>query len=183
MPLDLKRAEKTLFVIAAGDDDADQGLIFKAAVEQRVKNARVVRVDKRTTPAEYAQLLADAKKAETVLIAPFVKRAALKGTIRLPDAEAEFVRQAIAANKNTAIVAFGSPYQLKQFPEAKSYMAAWAVEDVAQTAGVRAIFGETAITGHTPVSLPNFFKIGDGLQVKSSKEREKDQKEKKEIFN
>jgi len=183
LPLNLKQAEKTLFIIAAGDDDADQGLIFKAAVEQRVRNARIVRVDKRTTAAEYEQLLADAKRAETVLIAPFVKRAALKGTIALPDAEAEFIVRAIAANKNTAIVAFGSPYQLKQFPTAKSYMAAWAVEDVAQTAGVRAIFGETAITGHSPVSLPNFFKIGDGLQVKSSKEREKDAKEKKEIFN
>lgn len=183
LPLDLKRAERTLFIIAAGDDDADQGLIFKAAVEQRVKKARVVKVDRRTTPAEYEQLLADAKQAETVLIASFVKRAALKGTVALPEAEAEFIRRAIAANKNTAIVAFGSPYQIKQFPEAKSYMAAWAVEDVAQTAGARAIFGETAITGHTPVSLPNFFKVGDGLRVKSSKEREKEAQEKKEIFN
>jgi len=101
----------------------------------------------------------------------------------LPEAEADFMRRAIVANKNTAIVAFGSPYQLRQFPEAKSYMAAWAVEDVAQTAVARAIFGETAITGRSPVSLPNFFKIGDGLQIKSSKEREKDAKEKKEIFN
>ncbi len=183
LPLNLKQAEKTLFIIAAGDDDADQGLIFKAAVEQRVKNARIVRVDKRTTQAEYERILADAKQAETVLIAPFVKRAALKGTIALPDAEAEFIVEAIAANKNTAIVAFGSPYQLKQFPQAKSYLAAWAVEDVAQTAAARAIFGETAITGRSPVSLPDFFKIGDGLQIKSSKEREKDAKEKKEIFN
>ncbi len=183
LPLSLKQAEKTLFIIAAGDDDADQGSVFKSAVEQRVKNARIVRVDKRTTAAEYERLLAEAKQAETILIGAFVKRAALKGTIALPDAEAEFIRRAIAANKNTAIVAFGSPYQIKQFPEAKSYLAAWAVEDVAQTAGTRAIFGETAITGHTPVSLPNFFKIGDGLQIKSSKEREKDAKEKKEIFN
>ena len=183
LPLDLSRAAKTLFIIAAGDDDADQGLIFKSAVEQRAKSARVVKVDKRTTAAEYAQLLTDARAAETVVIGAFVKRAALKGTVALPDAEAEFVRQAIAANKNTAVVAFGSPYLIKQFPAAKSYLAAWAVEDVAQTAGTRAVFGETAITGRSPVALPNFFKIGDGLQIKSSKEREKDAQEKKEIFN
>ena len=183
LPLNLKQAEKTLFVIAAGDDDFDQGLVLKAAIEQRVKNARIVRIDKRTTPGEYEKLLTDAKEAETVLIAAFVKRAALKGTIALPEAEAEFIVKTIAANKNTAIAAFGSPYQLKQFPEAKSYLAAWAVEDVAQTAGVRAIFGETAIGGHSPVALPNFFKIGDGLQIKSSQEREKDAQEKKEIFN
>ena len=183
LPLDLKRAGKTLFIIAAGDDDADQGAVFKAAIEQRVKTARVVKVDKRTTSAEYAQLLSDVKSSETVVIGAFVKRAALKGTVALPDEEAEFVRQAIAANQKTAVVAFGSPYLLQQFPQAKSYLAAWAVEDVAQTAGVRAIFGETAITGKSPVALPDFFKIGDGLQIKSSKEREQDAKEKKEIFN
>ncbi len=183
LPLDLKRAGKTLFIIAAGDDDADQGAVFKAAIEQRTKTARVVKVDKRTTSAEYAQLLSDVKSSETVVIGAFVKRAALKGTVALPDEEAEFVRQAISANQKTAIVAFGSPYLLQQFPQAKSYLAAWAVEDVAQTAGVRAIFGETAITGKSPVALPDFFAIGDGLQIKSSKEREKDAKEKKEIFN
>ena len=37
----LKKNLSVPVFIAAGDDDADQGLIFKAAVEQRVKNARV----------------------------------------------------------------------------------------------------------------------------------------------
>lgn len=183
LPLNLKQAEKTLFVIAAGDDDFDQGAVFKSAIEQRVKNSRVVKIDKRTTANEYEQILIEVKNAETVVIGAFVKRAALKGTVALPDEEADFIKKAITANKRTAIVAFGSPYQLRQFPEAKSYLAAWAVEDAAQTAGTRAVFGETAITGKSPVALPNFFKIGDGLQIKSSKEREKDAQEKKEIFN
>jgi hypothetical protein len=62
-------------------------------------------------------------------------------------------------------------------------MAAWAVEDVAQTAAARAVFGETAIQGRSPVSLPGFFKIGDGLQLAAQKGREKDAKEATEIFN
>nr|MBA3785589.1 hypothetical protein [Acidobacteriota bacterium] len=68
-------------------------------------------------------------------------------------------------------------------PEAKVYLAAWAVEDVAQNAAARAIFGETAITGHSPVGLPNFFKIGDGMQLSATKRKEKDAKEATEIFN
>ncbi len=183
LPLGAKRVAKTMFVIVAGDDDFDQGMIFKAAIEQRAKNSKVVRVDKRTTKDEYEQILTDAKRAETVVIAPFVKRAALKGTIALPDAEAEFIQKAISANKRTAIVAFGSPYQIQQFPAARTYLAAWAVEDVAQTAAARAIFGETSITGRSPVALPNFFKIGDGLQIDATKFREKDAKEATEIFN
>ena len=183
LPLSAKQAQTAMFIIAAGDDDADQGNVFKAAVEARLKNARVVKVDRRTTEREYEKISDEAKKAGTVVVAAFVKRAALKGTIELPEAEAAFIRRLIDEKKTLAVVALGSPYQLRQFPKARSFMAAWAVEDVAQTAAVRAVFGETAITGRSPVSLPNFFKIGDGLQIGAQKGREKDAKEATEIFN
>jgi beta-N-acetylhexosaminidase len=183
LPLGAKQLQNALFIIAAGDDDPDQGNVFKAAIESRLKTARVIRVDKRTTEKEYRQILDQAEKAGTVVVAPFVKRAALKGTVELPEAEAEFVREIIDLKKPVAVIAFGSPYQLKQFPKAKVYAAAYAVEDVAQTAAARAIFGETAITGRTPVSLPGFFKIGDGLQLDSTTRRQKDAKEATEIFN
>ncbi|MDQ3062825.1 MAG: glycoside hydrolase family 3 C-terminal domain-containing protein [Acidobacteriota bacterium] len=177
------QAQKTMFIIATGDDDPEQGNVFKAAIEQRVRGARVVKVDRRTTEREYEQLLDESKRFDAVVVAPFVKRAALKGTIELPEAEAEFVRDLIDEKRNVAVVAFGSPYQLQQFPKAKIYMAAWAVEDAAQTAAARAIFGETTIRGRSPVNLPGFFKIGDGLQIAARKEKEKDAKEKTEIFN
>ncbi|MDQ4121874.1 MAG: glycoside hydrolase family 3 protein [Acidobacteriota bacterium] len=183
LPLTTQRAQNTMFIIAAGDDDPDQGNVFKAAIEQRVKGARVVKVDKRTTEKEYEQLMREAEKAENVVVAPFVKRAALKGTIELPEAEAEFIRDLIDEKRNVSVVAFGSPYQLQQFPKAKVYMAAWAVEDAAQSAAARALFGETAIRGRSPVSLPGFFKIGDGIQIARQKDRVKDAKEATEIFN
>ncbi|HEY8562519.1 MAG TPA: glycoside hydrolase family 3 N-terminal domain-containing protein [Pyrinomonadaceae bacterium] len=183
LPLGARQAANAMFIIAAGDDDADQGSVFKAAIEARLKGARVVKVDKRTTEKEYDALFDEAKKAGTVVVAPFVKRAALKGTIELPEAEAAFIRRLVDEKKNTAIVAFGSPYQLQQFPKARVYALAWAVEDAAQTAAARAIFGETAIGGRSPVGLPGFFKIGDGLQIAARKDREKDAKDPNEIFN
>lgn len=183
LPLSTRQTSSTMFVIAAGDDDAEQGAVFRAAIEQRVKNARVVKVDKRTTEKEYEQLLNDAKKFQNTVVGAFVKRAALKGTIALPELEAEFIRKLIDEQKSVAVVAFGSPYQLQQFPAAKVYAAAWAVEDAAQTAATRAIFGETAITGRSPVALPNLFKIGDGLQIDATQKRQKDAKEATEIFN
>jgi beta-N-acetylhexosaminidase len=183
LPLGAKQLQNALFVIAAGDDDPDQGNVFKAAIENRLKNARVIRVDRRTTEKEYEQILNEAEKAGTIVVAPFVKRAALKGTVELPEAEAEFVREIIDLKKPVAVIAFGSPYQLKQFPKAKVYAVAYAVEDVAQAAAARAIFGETAISGRSPVSLPGFFKIGDGLQMDATTRKQKDAKEATEIFN
>jgi beta-N-acetylhexosaminidase len=183
LPLGTRQAKDALYLVVAGDDDPEQGKVFQAAVEQRVKNARVRRIDRRTCREEYDQIFEEAKRAETIVVAPFVKRAALKGTIALPEAETEFVRRIIDLKKSVAVIAFGSPYLLQQFPAARVYAAAWAVEDVAQRAGARAIFGEIAITGRSPVALPGFFKIGDGLQLAATKRKEKDAKEATEIFN
>jgi beta-N-acetylhexosaminidase len=182
-PLSEAAAHRTLFIVAAGDDDADQGSVFKSAIEQRIPGARVIKVDRRTTESEYDNLEKEAKRAENVVIGAFVKRAALKGTVELPQAEADFIRELIDDKREVAVVAFGSPYQIQQLPKVRSYMAAWAVEDAAQTAGARAVFGEIAIRGHSPVSLPGFFKLGDGMQVARQKEREKNAKEATEIFN
>lgn len=165
LPLDVGRTPEALFIVMAGDDDPDQGRIFQAQIEQRVGAGRVTRVDKRTTAAEYEQIMETAKRAGVVVVAPFVKRAALKGTIELPEAEAEFVRKLIGTQKPVAVVAFGSPYQLQQFPETRAYMVTYAVEDVAQFAAARALFGETSIVGRSPVRLPGLFEIGDGLSV------------------
>lgn len=183
LPLTPAVGKKFLFIIAAGDDDADQGNVLKAAIEQRTAGARIVRVDRRTTEKEYDSLLDEAKKADAVVVAAFVKRAALKGTVELPQSEAKFIREMIDDNRNVAIIGFGSPYQLQQFPKARTYMAAWAVEDVAQLAAARAMFGETSIRGRSPVNLPGFFKIGDGIQITRQKDRLSDAKEKTEIFN
>jgi beta-N-acetylhexosaminidase len=183
LPLSARQAANAMFIIAAGDDDSDQGNVFKAAVESRLKGARVVKVDKRTTEKEYDAIFDDAKKAGTVVVAPFVKRAALKGTIELPETEAAFIRKLLDEKKTVAVIAMGSPYQILQFPKARVYAAGWAVEDAAQTAAARAIFGETAIQGRSPIGLSEFFKIGDGLQIAAQKGREKDAKEPTEIFN
>ena len=165
LPLDAARARSAMFVVAAGDDDHEQGRVFQAQLEKRAPGARVARVDRRTTGAEYEQLLGDAGRAGLVVVAPFVKRAALKGTIALPEPEAEFIRRLVATKRPVAVVAFGSPYQLQQFPEARVYMVTYAVEDVAQAAAARALFGEVSISGRSPVSLTGLFRAGDGISV------------------
>jgi beta-N-acetylhexosaminidase len=98
-----------------------------------------------------------------IVLAVFVKRAANKGTVRLPDLQANFVKQAIATEKKVAVIAFGSPYLIRQFPEAKTYAVTYAIEEVAQYAAVKTMFGEVKFQGKLPVSIPNLFEIGSGI--------------------
>ncbi len=165
VPLDAARAARTLFIVLAADDDEEEGRAFIPQIQARAKDARIMRVDPRTTSAEFDAIVAEAMKADALVVAPFVKRAALKGTVALPDVQAEFVRRLIATRKPVAVISFGSPYLVRQFADVPVYMTAYAIEDVAQSAAVRALFGEIPINGKLPVSIPGLFEIGAGIQV------------------
>jgi beta-N-acetylhexosaminidase len=169
LPLDQARASRTLFIVINADDDPEEGRVFIPQIQQRVSQAKFIRLDPRTTADDYRTAMDEVAKAAGVVVAPFVKRAASKGTVALPEAQANFVRRLIALEKPVAVVAFGSPYLIRQFPNVPVYVVTYAIEEVAQLAAVRALFGETALSGRLPVSIPNLFELGAGLQLGQKK--------------
>jgi beta-N-acetylhexosaminidase len=167
LPLDEARASRAAFVVVAADEDPEEGRRFVPQVEGRVPGKRVLRADPKTTAAEYDALLSEATKADAVIVAAFVKRAAGKGTVALPERQAEFVRRLVAAGKPVAVVAFSGPYLVRQFPEAAAFMVAYGIEDVAQDAATRVLFGDAPARGRLPVTVPGLFAAGAGIQTKS----------------
>lgn len=164
LPLSTEKANKSVFVVVAADDDPVEGAIFIPEVNRRAPQAKTIRLDPRSTKEDYAKAFAEIEKAENIVLAPFVKRAALKGTVALPDDQTAFVKRVLALKgKNTAVIAFGSPYLLRQFPEAKTYAVTYAIEDVAQYAAIKTLFGEVPFRGKLPVKIPNLYEIGAGI--------------------
>ncbi|HEX8198791.1 MAG TPA: glycoside hydrolase family 3 protein [Pyrinomonadaceae bacterium] len=163
LPMTVEKANKTLFVVIAADDEPIEGVALMPEIARRAPRAKIIRLDPRTVSEEYGAAVKQAADYDAIVIAPFVKRAALKGTVALPENQTNFVRQMLSLNKPVAVVAFGSPYLIRQFPEAKNYVAAYAIEEVAQTAVARAIFGEVPFTGKLPVTVPGIFEIGAGI--------------------
>ncbi|MDT7807267.1 MAG: beta-N-acetylhexosaminidase [Acidobacteriota bacterium] len=166
VPLDAARAARTVFVIVAADEDPEEGRTLVPEIKSRVNGARVLRAGPKTGAEDYKSLLAEALQGEAVVVATFVKRAAGKGTVALPEQQAEFVRHLIAAGKPVAVVAFSGPYLVRQFPKAPAMLVAYGTEDVAQAAAVRVLFGEVPARGRLPVSVPGLFEMGAGLQTK-----------------
>jgi beta-N-acetylhexosaminidase len=169
LPLDPSRAARTLFVVVAADEDPEEGRTFVPEVTRRAPAARFLRAGPRTSSADYDAMLEECAKADAVVVAAFVKRAAGKGTVALPEAQAEFVRRLVATKRPVAVVAFSGPYLIKQFPEAPVYATAYAIEDVAQAAAVRVLFGEAPFRGRLPVSVPGMFDIGAGVQSRATR--------------
>ena len=122
-----------------------------------------VRVDDRTTPAEWAALSQRARVADVVI-------AAIQVTPRQFDTPVEatgiapLLESLAAGGVPVVMVSFGSPYLLSAIPSVPTYLLAWGAADASQRAAARALLGEIPITGRLPISLPPHHAAGEGIQ-------------------
>ena len=63
------------------------------------------------------------------------------------------------------LLPFENPYLLTSVPNAAAFLATFSSSLPSEVAAVKALFGEIPITGHTPVTIPGFAKLGDGIQL------------------
>lgn len=117
------------------------------------------------TEARDAQIALDAAgKADVVLLSLFVRFQSGRGTLALPEPPKSLVARLAASARRVIAVSFGTPYLLRELPDLTTYIAAYGSQPDMQTAVARALFGETAITGRLPVTIPNLAARGAGIQ-------------------
>jgi beta-N-acetylhexosaminidase len=63
------------------------------------------------------------------------------------------------------LLPFENPYLLTSIPNATAFLTTFSSSQPSEIAAVKAVFGEIPITGHTPVSIPGFAQLGDGIQL------------------
>lgn len=92
----------------------------------------------------------DAESAEVVVLLLAIRPRSGAGSIAVPNAIRELARK--HAHKTIA-VSFGSPYVLRELGGVSTFVCAWGPQPVLQRAAMRAIRGETKMTGRVPVTL------------------------------
>jgi beta-N-acetylhexosaminidase len=102
-------------------------------------------------------------EAQTVIVTAFVRRVEGEGRVAIPPQVASWI-DGMAGRRRVVVVAFGNPYVIRQFPNVGVYMVTYGVTDDLERAAARAIVGSDPITGVAPVTLPGFFKAGEGIR-------------------
>jgi beta-N-acetylhexosaminidase len=120
----------------------------------------------RLTPGATGDLLDSlgrvADSSDAVVVAAYVRRVEGEGRVAVPPQVAAWI-DSVAMRRPVIVVSLGNPYLHRQFPSVGTYIATYGVSDDLERAAVRALLGQEAIGGRTPVSLPGFFGLGDGL--------------------
>jgi len=157
---------QTVAVVFSDDVRTDSGRAFAREFRARIPDANVIYVDPRVATGLSAEVLKAVEEAKTVVAAVYVVPTAGKigNTVAMPDTTAALLKDMLdrAAGK-TAVVAMGNPYLASDFPKIENYMCTFSNATVSETAAVQALFGEIAIRGRLPVSIPNVAQRGSGI--------------------
>jgi beta-N-acetylhexosaminidase len=161
-------------VILVDDVRTDAGRTLERQIRQRVPDANVVYVDSRIADAMSDSVLKAVGEAQTVIAAvyavPVAGRAVqgangLTNSVSLADANAALLQKILdhAADK-TMVLAMGNPYLAQSFPTVQNYVCTFSNVSISEVSAVKALFGEIAIHGHLPVTIPAVADRGAGIE-------------------
>ena len=163
VPLARDSTKKILVITYADATDLVAGRAFNSIVTERLPGTATIRIDGRTSDAEYAALGAQADSAGLLIVSAYVSPREFAGTVGARAGFSEFVEKIALSGKPIIVLSFGSPYLLSAFPSVSSYLLAWGGAPVSQRAGALAILGEREINGRLPISLPPSLPFGAGI--------------------
>jgi beta-N-acetylhexosaminidase len=164
-----------LVLIFTDDSRSDSGRLLDEEFRSRIPGARVMYIDPRTADGLKSPVMSAVDTAQKVIVAIYevpvsgkiVAGAAGGGnSVAVESASATLLQSVLqAAATKTAVVAMGTPYIAAQFPEIQTYMCTFSNMNVSEISAVKAMFGEIAMTGHLPVTIPNIAARGAGLNA------------------
>jgi len=158
-------------IIFSDDMRTEAGRTLERQIRGRVPDADVIYVDPRVATDETDDVLKAVDNARAVIAAVYevpVAGKVMKGLINsvsLSDASGGLLQKVLDhAAEKTAVLAMGNPYLAEDFPAIQNYLCAFSNEAVSEISAVKALFGEIAIRGHLPVSIPNIAQRGAGIE-------------------
>ena len=166
LPLHAEDPLRLLHLVLSSDarNDAIQGIPEEELQDRRVV-VRTLSLGPEVSEETAARIVAEAAQFTHVVASCFVRVAASKGTADMSESHARLLRALRAPGRPLIVMSFGSPYLLRQFPEAPVYVCAYGSAESSQRAAVGALFGEYAVGGKLPVTLPGLYPYGHGLEI------------------
>jgi beta-N-acetylhexosaminidase len=165
----LKSPQSTAFFLLSESRIGIEGQAMALEIRKRAANATVIQVDATMGDADLQAAIQHAGDATQYVVAAFASVAAFRGTAPLGGGFPQLVQSLVATQKPVALVALGNPYLLRSFPDAAAYMTGYSTVPPAEVSAVRALFGEIAIGGKLPVTIPGFANYGEGIVLPATK--------------
>ena len=165
----LAAPEHACYVVIAEGHTSIGGQAFAQEVRKRAPHAPLATIDPSMSPQDLEDSIHRLQPCDSYAVAAFASVGAFRGSVGLAGDLPRAVEMMAASGKPVALVALGNPYLLRNFPNVAAYLATYSTVPPSEVAAVKALWGEIAITGHLPVSIPGQAKYGEGIQMKATR--------------
>lgn len=163
LPLD--RASKPCMVVLREARASTVGFRMAQEVQSRAPGTKLIVLDSSLPLAALEGAVGDFGTCPAVIVETSASPSANRGNVALGGDLGPFVEHLAERGAPVALVSLGNPYLLASFPKAAAYLATFSSTVPSEVSAAKALFGDIAIAGHTPVSIPGFAMLGDGIQV------------------
>jgi len=157
--LPLASPNQACLVISAGIRLSSFGQRLAEEFRRRAPQARIVFIDNSLPMAALDAVTGDVSACSALVWATFTTNPTLAGDLPA------FLEKLSASSTPVALISFGNPYLLAGSPKVAAYIAAFSTATPSETSLAKALVGEIPITGHMPVTIPDFAQYGDGIQL------------------
>jgi beta-glucosidase-like glycosyl hydrolase len=174
VPLKLQSDAQILY-LSVLDSPAGWGIAapsrtFIPELKQRWRTVTSVEVSERSTANEVELVRAMAPRYDAVIASVFVRAASGSGRMDLPanmqSLLGAIARQTEQSRKPFVAVLFGNPYTATFLQDVPAIMLTYDFYDRAERSAVKALAGESPITGKLPITLPGIAERGAGFARK-----------------
>jgi len=161
----LADANHACVIIVVQSRASVSGPRFAQEFARRAKEARIVTVDSTMPQSALEGETGNTSNCSNIVVSAEVTVAANRGDAVLGGDLAPFIQKLTEGPAPVVLVAVGNPYLLASFPKVAAYLATFSITVPSEFSAVKALFGQIPIAGHTPVSIPGFAAVGDGIQL------------------
>ena len=166
--LPIRHPENICVVAMTEGRRSQQGIKLIDEIKKRAAAVSTTVVDSTMSKTDLDQVSEKMSSCSQIVAAAYVTVAAYRGNVALAGGYPDFLNGLIDGKAPVMLVSLGNPYLIRAFPKASAYLTTYSSTPTSETAVAKALFGEIAISGRLPVTIPGVAKYGDGIQVPAS---------------
>ncbi|HKJ44299.1 MAG TPA: glycoside hydrolase family 3 N-terminal domain-containing protein, partial [Balneolales bacterium] len=164
LPIVPHRYPKILLISMADNKDGNTGLEMARMMREYHPDVAFHIYDERTCRSDLNRIIHEARHYSLIVVGSFV-HIKTGSDIQLNREQIHFLKRLRAQHRPLVLVSFGNPYIIRDLPRANVQVCAWSAANNQVDQTVPALFGASEINGRLPISIPPYYKRGDGIHI------------------
>jgi beta-N-acetylhexosaminidase len=163
--LPVRNSDTASLLVLAESRSGQQGRHLMEEMKKRAPKMKITLLDASMSKEDMDRVVQTTAGSSSVIVAAYATVNAGRGDVALGGEYPSLMSALLKGSAPVTLAALGNPYLLRKFPDVKAYLTTYSTTSTSETALAKALFGEIAIGGRLPVSIPGLAKYGDGIQL------------------